>query len=227
MPVVACQPENGGLRPWGKNAVYIIIPDFYLKSKSFSRFFQKIRRERPPGNALSDRSDGAVRRRMGRGVPANADALVGRRSATDRLLRMSTDEYGWLRRKRVWNRQTGACGIGTHIKTRAPTTQSPYLSVPIRFHPFCPAVLLSVARVRASEPANSRLQTRAHHTSARILPSAYRKRLDKAPDTVYIKRIVVPEWRNGRRARLKIWFPLGVWVQVPSPVPKSFVTSIL
>ena len=29
----------------------------------------------------------------------------------------------------------------------------------------------------------------------------------------------VPKWRNGRRARLKIWFPLGVWVQVPPSVP--------
>ena len=28
-------------------------------------------------------------------------------------------------------------------------------------------------------------------------------------------------WRNGRRARLRIWCPRGVWVQVPSPAPFS------
>ena len=35
----------------------------------------------------------------------------------------------------------------------------------------------------------------------------------------YLINMNKPEWRNGRRARLKIWFPLGVWVQVPPPVP--------
>ena len=106
MPVVACHPEIGGLRPCGKNAVYIIIPDFSLKSKSFSRFFQKIRRERPPGKRIVE----PVQRRMGLVVHANADAHAVRRTATDRPLRMSTDEYGWLRSKRGWNRQTTVCG---------------------------------------------------------------------------------------------------------------------
>ena len=33
-----------------------------------------------------------------------------------------------------------------------------------------------------------------------------------------------PEWRNGRRARLKIWYSLSVWVQVPPPVPFTEIT---
>ena len=35
-----------------------------------------------------------------------------------------------------------------------------------------------------------------------------------------------PEWRNGRRARLKIWYSLSVWVQVPPPVPFTEITHL-
>ena len=70
---------------------------------------------------------------------------------------MSTDEYGWLRSKRGWNRQTGVCGVvAADINMRAPVTHPPYQSVFIRFHPFCLVVLLSAARVRVSVARPSR-----------------------------------------------------------------------
>ena len=92
-------------------------------------------------------------RRKGWVITADADAYASRRCANYRPLRMSTDEYGWLRSKRGWNRQTTVCGVGTHIHRYAGSDNA--ISVLIRTYPF-PSVLpggASIGRPRARQRA--------------------------------------------------------------------------
>ena len=72
---------------------------------------------------------------------------------------MSTDGYGVS--GAGIGKQPFAVSARTYIGARASVTHPPYLSVFIRFHPFCPAMLLTVARIRASV---------IRHTNARAQP---------------------------------------------------------